>query len=187
MSIDYDFELLKWMGAIEAADTWCDSPGGSRKKASDLRPLMKLLCSGDGVPEAAREHLKDLLMRHRLKATGTRTPSYTGSDSEAHAHGLMEAVADFRSQPNFPRGRITKDEMTHAIAVMQKRASARGQANKNFDGMTAARDLREEIIETYADYYGIRNLKEFKNALEGKHGPINRIKATVTANKRSAT
>jgi hypothetical protein len=50
--------------------------------------------------------------------------------------------------------------------------------------MTAARDLREETTKTYADYYALP-LQKFKNALEGKHGPINRRKAKAA--KRSAT
>jgi hypothetical protein len=157
------------------------------KKTSDLSPLVKLLCSGASVPEAVREDLADLLMRHRLRATGNRRPLYAVSESEVDARTLMWFVKDFRSQRNFPRGAITKDEMKRAIAVMQARASARGQANKNFDGMTAARDLREERISTYADYYGIRDLKQFKNALEGKLGSINRMKSTKAAKKRSAT
>jgi hypothetical protein len=73
--------------------------------------------------------------------------------------------------------------MKPAIAVMQARASERVQANRKFDGMTAARDLREELIETYADYYGIRDVAEFKNALEGRLGSINRIKINKSCKK----
>jgi hypothetical protein len=198
MSTEYNPEIHTWFCAIEAAETWRDveakPPKGKRprvkrpkvkrpKKTSDLSPLVKLLCSGASVPEAVREELEDLLTRHRLKATGNRRPLYAVSESEVDARTLMWFVKDFRSQRNFPRGAITKDEMKRATAVMQARASARGQANKNFDGMTAARDLREERIETYADYYGITDLKQFKNALEGKLGSINRIKSRKLQNE----
>ncbi|MET4455565.1 hypothetical protein [Bradyrhizobium sp. RT3b] len=173
-----EWELLRWLHAIEVADTWRDlDPGDAGpKKAGDLNLLAGLMCSGTGVPEGAREQLADLLTRHRLKAKGSRTPRYTVSESELDARVLMDFVADFRSQPHFPRGPIKKEEMRRAIQVKQLREKARGQANKKFDGKKAAGDLREEIIRTYADYYGL-NFEQFKNALDGKHGSINRRKS----------
>ncbi len=83
------------------------------------------------------------------------------------------------------RGPYTKDEIEKAVKVMQQRAKAAGRGYRNIDGKRAAKELREQryrdYFNAYTNYYSFndRECKQFKSALSGKHGPINRIKKAI--------
>jgi hypothetical protein len=199
-----DFEILRWLDAIQKADAWrdptkhetesakkarkADSPKspkklkkvrGSKKqkKISNLEPLVELLRSGAPMPQGAQELLADLLSRHSLKLKTTRTPAYTKSESEIDSLVLMEFVDEFKRQPRWHRGPITRAEMDEAVKVLQQRAKAKGDGRREFDGRAAAIKLREERLQAFANYY---NLDErFERALTGKDGSVNRQKARL--------
>lgn len=140
---------------------------------SNLAPLAKLLRSNAPIPSDARLRLAELFDRHTLKAKGNRVPSYTPSESCVNAEVLAEFVADFKQVCR--RGPITKKEMNDAVKVKQANATAEGRGRLELNGMAAATELREEQRRSYARYYGL-DYNQFSNAIDGKHGSINRKK-----------
>jgi hypothetical protein len=171
---DDNFDFERWLAAIMAADTWRDPRARGPKRVGDLRPLAALFRSGSPPPPRARELLADLLSRHRLMSTTTRTPSYTTSESEIDAQVLAEFVDEFRRQPRWPHGPITKAEMNEAVEVLQRRARAKRRGHVKFEGRAAATQLRQERLHAFADYYFFDRY-EFERAVLGKTGSINRL------------
>ena len=168
------WETQRWLIAIEAADTWVDPSERDVKKTGDLEPLAALFRSGAPVPPSVRELLADLLSRHRLRSTTQRIPASRLSESQVDAQVLAEFAAEFRRQKNWPRGPITKAEMDAAVKVLQARAKAAGRGHRKFGGKMAARQLREERLAAFADYYFL-DRKKFRHAVSGSYGPIVRM------------
>jgi hypothetical protein len=98
------------------------------------------------------------------------------SKSELEAHVLLEFVEDFKQQPNFRRGPITKAEMEWAKTIKIDRARANGRGLREPVERQAASDLRDERIDAYCDYYAL-DAERFRRALAGRDGSINRLKS----------
>lgn len=168
--------LQPWLTALNAAETWRDPSIRGPRKVSILEPLAILLRSSAPIPSDVRLRLAELFDRHTLKAKGNRVPSYARSESAINAEVLAEFVANYRLVCR--GGPITKKEMNDAVKVKQAKATAEGRGHLKLDGMTAAMELREEQRRSYARYYGL-NYNQFSNAIDGKHGSINRKRKTL--------
>jgi hypothetical protein len=166
-----DFEESRWVDAIKEADAW----GDGLKKSSDVAPLVELLRSGSPMPQCAQKLLGDLLSRHSLTKKVTLIPFDTKQKSQSEIDALVykEYADEFKSQPRWPRGPITRAEIDEAVKVMQQRAKANGRGWRDFYGKAAAIKLREERVLIFANYYNL-DYKKFKRAVEGKDGSINR-------------
>jgi hypothetical protein len=171
---DFDSDDLRWMDAILQADKWRPHERfSSAKLTGDLRPLAKLFRDRIPISAIISGFLADLFERHRLSSISNKTPVYTKSDKQISAMALQEEVDEFKKHIRW-KGPITKPEMEEAVRHSKRRAKKAGRANVTVDAKQAAVRLREELISRAARYYGYRP-KEFRNALEGKAGTINRL------------
>ncbi|MCK1284099.1 hypothetical protein IVB41_09145 [Bradyrhizobium sp. 44] len=148
MNGDTSWEVQRWQIAIE----------------KDRAGLIKLLRSGDAMPEVARQRLADEFENKSRHV-----------EAAADAELYQEFVSDFKSSPHRLAGPITKSETDRAVKVMQERTKAEGRANVRPDGRKAATMLRDEQTRAYAAYYGL-NFRRFKNVMDGKDGSANRMK-----------
>jgi hypothetical protein len=146
----------------------------SRERLLRERSLLDALRSNAPLSEHQRRILINLIRRHGIAAPAASRPP-SALDSKINAQVLAEFADEFRRQPKWRYGPITKAEMDEAAKVMEKREKAAGRAGIKFDGKTAAKTLREECLVAFADYYGL-TVKELEAAVLGKHGSINRAK-----------
>jgi hypothetical protein len=137
--------------------------------------LLDALRFNTPLSEHQRRILIDLVLRHGIAAPTTSRPP-SKQELEIATQVLAKFADEFRRQPNWRRGPITKAEIDVAVKIMQRRA---GRAGLKFDGRTAAKTLREERLAAFADYYGL-SVKELEAAVLGKHGSINRAGKKLT-------